>query len=68
MAKTKPSAKTLPNTIVLTVKQAAAELQLHPISVYRMIGEGKIPAIRYGRSVRIPKAQLLDAITRQIAG
>lgn len=65
MAKKKP---TLPNTIVLTVKQAAAELQLHPISVYRMIGEGKIPAIKYGRSVRIPRAQLLDAITKQIAG
>ena len=64
MATTKTSS-TSSDTILLTVPQAARELQLHPISVYRLIGEGRIPHVRYGRSVRIPRDQLLDSITAQ---
>jgi excisionase family DNA binding protein len=33
---------------LLTVRQTAAELGLHPISVYRMIRQGRLPAVQLG--------------------
>ena len=37
------------------VKEVAGKLDCVPMTIYRMIREGKIPAIRIGRDFRIPK-------------
>ena len=40
----------------LTVPEAARLVRLSPKSVYRLINEGKVPAIRVAGSIRIPTA------------
>ena len=43
---------------LLTPSQAAAYLQMHVVTVYRLVKEGKIPYVRFGGSIRIPKDRL----------
>ena len=40
---------------VMTPKQVAEYLQLHPMTIYRYIRQGKIPAAKIGRRYRIKK-------------
>jgi excisionase family DNA binding protein len=47
---------------VLTVKQAARLLQLHPSTVYRMVKRGEIPAAKIGRVWRFSTEALHDWI------
>jgi len=37
---------------LLTAKQLAEQLQIHPKTVYRLAREGKLKLVRVGRSVR----------------
>lgn len=37
---------------LLTAKQLAEQLQIHPKTVYRLAREGKLNLVRVGRSVR----------------
>lgn len=46
------------NTTYLTTKQASERLALHQESVRRLCRSGKIPAIRIGKRLRIPVAEL----------
>lgn len=43
---------------LLTVEQAAEQLNLHPKTVLRYIREGRLPATRVGKSYRIVRANL----------
>ncbi len=43
---------------LLTVTEAAQALRLNPWTVYQMVRDGKLPAIRFGRSIRFDQAQL----------
>lgn len=43
---------------VVTVEQAAKELNMHPKTVLRYIRDGRLPATRIGKSYRIPRAKL----------
>jgi excisionase family DNA binding protein len=43
---------------LVTVDQAAEQLNLHPKTVLRYIHEGRLPATRIGKSYRIAGAQL----------
>lgn len=52
-----------PEPEMLTVKQAAAWLQLHENAVYRMVEDGKIPSLRVGGAIRIPRSKLLEMIS-----
>ena len=49
------------NSSLLTLKEAAVALRLHPETVRRLVGEGKIPATRFGRSWRIQLEEVLAA-------
>ena len=40
----------------LTVKEAASLVRLSTKTIYHLIGDGKIPAIKVGDAVRIPVA------------
>lgn len=42
----------------LTVAEVAERLRLHPITVRRHIKAGRIRAVRIGRAVRVPEAEL----------
>jgi excisionase family DNA binding protein len=49
---------------LLTVAEVAGILRLPPSTVYELIRRGKLPAVRAGRSLRVPR----DALKRWIAG
>jgi excisionase family DNA binding protein len=40
---------------LLTVAEVAAILRLSKMTVYRMVNSGALPALKVGRSVRIPE-------------
>lgn len=46
------------NERLLTVREVAERLRLHPITVRRHIKAGRIRAVRIGRAVRVPEAEL----------
>ncbi len=61
----------LPNTIgrmnqtfaeirFLTVGEVAQMMRVSTMTVYRMVHSGDIPAIRFGRSFRIPESVVLE--------
>jgi excisionase family DNA binding protein len=49
---------------LLTVAEVAERLRLHPITVRRHITAGRLPAVRIGRSVRVP-ASAVEALVGQ---
>jgi excisionase family DNA binding protein len=56
---------------ILTITEVAELLKVHPITVYRMIKQGKLPVFRIGRVLRFDADQLqnwLHATERTVAG
>lgn len=51
---------------LLTADEAAAVLRLHVNDVYNLCTEGRLPHIRIGRRVRIPREKLLAWIDEQV--
>lgn len=49
---------------LLTVAEVAATLRLSKMTVYRMVKSGALPALKVGRSVRVP-AQVVDDFLRR---
>jgi excisionase family DNA binding protein len=47
----------------MTVAEVAALLRVHPVTVRRRIRCGRLPAVRIGRSIRVP-AGALDRLDR----
>ena len=48
----------------LTIAEVAAMMRVSKMTVYRLIHSGEMPAIRVGKSFRVPEAavrQLIDA-------
>jgi excisionase family DNA binding protein len=52
--------KTSVASAVLTPEQAAAELQLHPNTVYKLLADGALPGRKVGKSWRIPRVRLME--------
>jgi excisionase family DNA binding protein len=46
----------------LTVAEVAAMMRVSNMTVYRMVESGKLPAVRFGRSYRIPESALAAVI------
>lgn len=40
----------------LTVAEVAAQMRVSKMTVYRMVHSGELPAVRMGRSFRVPEA------------
>ncbi len=47
----------------LTVAEVADMMRVSNMTVYRMVESGKLPAVRFGRSYRIPESAL-EAVLR----
>ena len=51
--------------LLLTVEQAAKLLQISRGKTYDLVGEGRLPHIRLGRVIRVPRHGLEQWIERQ---
>jgi excisionase family DNA binding protein len=55
----------------LTVAEVADMMRVSTMTVYRLVKSGELPAVRFGRSYRIPESavaaavQLPDAVTHR---
>ena len=57
----------LPDVRFLTVAEVAELMRVSKMTVYRMVHAGELPAIRFGRSFRVPESAVADALQRPIA-
>ncbi|MCR2799918.1 MULTISPECIES: helix-turn-helix domain-containing protein [unclassified Microbacterium] len=51
----------------LTVAEVAELMRVSKMTVYRLVHAGELPAVRFGRSYRVPESAVLDALQRPIA-
>ena len=49
---------------ILTVEQASKMLQLERHTIYELIRQGKIPAFRAGRAIRLSRDKLLEMVAK----
>ena len=57
---------TAPRTTFLTVAEVADMLRVSRMTVYRWVHAGDLPAVRFGRSFRVPQ-QAVDAFMKNAA-
>ncbi|MFD5213550.1 helix-turn-helix domain-containing protein [Microbacterium sp. NPDC058345] len=51
----------------LTVAEVAELMRVSKMTVYRLVHSGDLPAIRFGRSYRVPESAVTQALQRPIA-
>lgn len=51
-------------TSLLTVAEVAETLRLSRMTVYRLVHSGELPAVRVGRSFRVPQSAVDDLLTQ----
>lgn len=49
---------------LMTVAEVALVMRLSKATVYRLVQAGEIPAVRFGRSYRVPKSAVSAYIAR----
>ncbi|WP_353115562.1 helix-turn-helix domain-containing protein [Microbacterium sp.] len=57
----------VPDVRFLTVAEVAELMRVSKMTVYRLVHSGELPAIRFGRSYRVPESAVADALRRPIA-
>jgi excisionase family DNA binding protein len=57
----------LPDVRFLTVAEVAALMRVSKMTVYRLVHAGELPAVRFGRSYRVPQSAVTAAVERPIA-
>ena len=50
----------MPQTLILTVAEVATVMRVSKMTVYRLVHGGELPAIRVGRSFRVPEQAVHD--------
>lgn len=55
-------ARDLSDVRFLTVAEVAEMMRVSNMTVYRMVHAGELPAVRFGRSYRIPESAVVTAI------
>ena len=65
MTKTNPDTPVAAEPAVLTVRQAAALLQVSENHLYSLIAQQAVPHVRLGKLIRIPRWGLLQHIAAQ---
>jgi excisionase family DNA binding protein len=51
----------------LTVAEVAEMMRVSSMTVYRLVHSGELPAVRFGRSFRIPESAVAQLIQTPIA-
>ncbi len=51
----------------LTVAEVAELMRVSKMTVYRLVHSGELPAIRFGRSYRVPESAVVDAMRKPIS-
>ncbi len=57
-----------PRLRYLTVAEVAETMRVSKMTVYRLTKSGELPAVRVGRSYRVPQDALDDYLARSITG
>ena len=57
----------LPDVKFLTVAEVAAIMRVSKMTVYRLVHSGELPAVRFGRSYRVPETAVTAALQRPVA-
>ena len=57
----------LMDTRFLTVAEVAELMRVSKMTVYRLVHAGELPAIRFGRSFRVPESAVSAAIRTPIS-
>ncbi|MBX3093300.1 MAG: helix-turn-helix domain-containing protein [Cryobacterium sp.] len=52
----------------LTVAEVADMMRVSKMTIYRMVHAGELPAIRFGRSFRVPESAVQAAISTGAVG
>ncbi|MBH0130819.1 helix-turn-helix domain-containing protein [Salinibacterium sp. NK8237] len=52
----------------LTVAEVADMMRVSNMTVYRLVHSGELPAVRFGRSFRIPESAVASAVAPPISG
>ena len=52
----------VPDVRFLTVAEVAEIMRVSKMTVYRLVHAGELPAIRFGRSYRVPESAVADAM------
>ena len=55
-------ARDLSDIRFLTVAEVAEMMRVSNMTVYRLVHSGELPAVRFGRSFRIPESAVVTAI------
>ena len=51
----------------LTVAEVAEIMRVSKMTVYRLVHAGELPAIRFGRSYRVPESAVADAMRPRVS-
>ncbi len=51
----------------LTVAEVADMMRVSRMTVYRLVHSGELPAIRFGRSFRVPESAVAQAVANHVA-
>lgn len=51
--------------LMLTVKEAAKLMRIGRDMAYALVADGKIPSVRLGRHIRIPRASLIPHLQKE---
>ncbi len=51
----------------MTVAEVASMMRVSRMTVYRMVHAGELPAIRFGRSFRVPESAVTAALQNTVA-
>lgn len=51
----------------LTVAEVADLMRVSKMTVYRLVHAGELPAVRFGRSYRVPENEVTAALQRPVA-
>mgnify|MGYP001548818273 FL=1 len=57
----------IPDVRFLTVAEVAAIMRVSKMTVYRLVHAGELPAIRFGRSYRVPESAVTAALHNPVA-
>ena len=57
----------LSDVMFLTVAEVAGMMRVSKMTVYRMVHSGELPAIRFGRSFRVPESAVVAVLQHGVA-